>query len=446
MLNFKRRSCLALMIGVLGWLYPATADGQDALERLTEGNLKRTREFIERNRAMRTEVPQRGPLKTVRANLHVHSELSHDSRGKIEAIVAAAKRAKTQVLMFTEHPSKEKDFYLDGHQGIIDEVLCIPGAEMKGMLVYPTLSLAPFAAAEPKEIASMVRSRGGHVFLSHLEERMDWQFAGITGTEIYNTHADFKKQMGLVQAMKNPLWFVRIASLLEKYPQEVYSALQSYPGDYLRRYDQLCQIHPHTGVAANDAHENVGIQIRMGDSDTSIVVTDALGDEIVKLPRLGVEKLLSIPPNAAAGDVLLKVQLDPYENSLRHAGTYLLVERLTQSAVWDALDRGRSFVAFDWIADAQGFSLAAVQEVETQSKRHEIGSQLSLTDGPIRLEGVSPLSATWKLFRNGETVETWVGSDCRFDIRQPGVYRVELWLDGGEDPLIWILTSPVYIT
>lgn len=184
----------------------------------------------------------------------------------------------------------------------------------------------------------------------------------------------------------------------------------------------------------------------MGDSDTSIVVTDALGDEIVKLPRLGVEKLLSIPPNAAAGDVLLKVQLDPYENSLRHAGTYLLVERLTQSAVWDALDRGRSFVAFDWIADAQGFSLAAVQEVETQSKRHEIGSQLSLTDGPIRLEGVSPLSATWKLFRNGETVETWVGSDCRFDIRQPGVYRVELWLDGGEDPLIWILTSPVYIT
>lgn len=233
MLNFKRRSCLALMIGVLGWLYPATADGQDALERLTEGNLKRTREFIERNRAMRTEVPQRGPLKTVRANLHVHSELSHDSRGKIEAIVAAAKRAKTQVLMFTEHPSKEKDFYLDGHQGIIDEVLCIPGAEMKGMLVYPTLSLAPFAAAEPKEIASMVRSRGGHVFLSHLEERMDWQFAGITGTEIYNTHADFKKQMGLVQAMKNPLWFVRIASLLEKYPQEVYSALQSYPGDYL---------------------------------------------------------------------------------------------------------------------------------------------------------------------------------------------------------------------
>ncbi len=65
---------------------------------------------------------------------------------------------------------------------------------MKGMLVYPTLSLAPFSAAEPSELASIVRSRGGHIFLSHLEERMDWQLPGITGTEIYNTHVTLKSK------------------------------------------------------------------------------------------------------------------------------------------------------------------------------------------------------------------------------------------------------------
>jgi hypothetical protein len=116
----------------------------DAVDRLTKKNLQAVRETIEKYAAQRTDLERPGPLREVRANLHVHSELSHDSRGKIEDIVAAAKRAGTEVLLFTEHPSKEKDFYIDGHRGLRDGVLLIPGAEMKGMLVYPTLSLRPF--------------------------------------------------------------------------------------------------------------------------------------------------------------------------------------------------------------------------------------------------------------------------------------------------------------
>lgn len=435
--------------GVVAWLgcaaLTATCSAQDAMHRLTPESLQKTREIIETYESQRKQVPAEGPWKTVRANLHVHSELSHDSRGKVESIVAAAKRAKTDVLLFTEHPSQEKDFFLDGNKGLIDGILCIPGAEMKGMLVYPTLSLAPFSAAEPSELASIVRSRGGHIFLSHLEERMDWQLPGITGTEIYNTHADFKKQVGLVKAMKNPLWFIQIASLLKKYPQEIFSALQSYPEDYLKRFDELCQVHPHTGVAANDAHENVGIQLKVGSDPKTIVVADALGEELVKLPRLAIESLIPIPADAADGTVLLKVQLDPYENSLRHAGTYLLVSDLTQAAVWDALDDGRTFVAFDWIADARGFEWSALQVSGGGNARQEIGSSMALSAGPIRLRGRAPLSATWRLKRNGETVETSIGYESDFEVKQSGVYRVELWLEGLEGPQIWILSSPIYV-
>jgi hypothetical protein len=425
--------------------FSPSAGAQDAVEKLTETNLRRVRELIERYQRERVEPPSQEPLTTVRANFHVHSELSHDSRGKINDIVAAAKRAKTQVLMFTEHPSSERDFFLDGHRGIVDGVLCIPGAEMKGMLVYPTLSLAPFANAESQEIASLVRGRGGHIFLSHLEERMDWQLAGLTGTEIYNTHADFKKQTNLVKAMKNPLWFVQAASLLNRYPQEVFSTLQMYPEDYLHRYDELCQKYPHTGVAANDAHENVGIQLKLGDDGSSIVVMDAIGEELAKLPRIAVQALLPIPAKAVAGDTIFKVQLDPYEYSLRHAGTYLILPELSQSAVWGALENGRSFVAFDWLADAQGFSVAAIQQQGSVRERSEIGSQLSLEKGDVRLLGQSPLVAKWVLKRNGETAESSIGRDCEFKIRQPGVYRVELWLDGLASPQIWILTSPFYV-
>lgn len=419
--------------------------GQDALEKLTEANLRRTRTLIERYQNERTAIKQTADLTTVRANFHVHSELSHDSRGKVNNIVAAAKRAKTQILLFTEHPSQEKDFFLDGHQGFIDGVLCIPGAEMKGMLVYPTLSLTPFAAAEPQELTSLVQGRGGHVFLSHLEERMDWQLSGLSGTEIYNTHADFKKQLNLIKAMKNPLWFVQIATLLKKYPQEVFSALQSYPDDYLQRYDELCQIYPHTGVAANDAHENVGIQLRLGANAKTIVVSDALGEELVQLPRVGLENLFNIPADAAAGDLILSVQLDPYEYSLRHAGTYLLVDQLSQKGVWDAMSNGRAFVAFDWLADAQGFSLTAVQNQTPAPVNAAIGSHITLAEGALRLVGESPLPAQWKLKRNGANAQSCLGRTCDFTITEPGVYRMELWLQGLDAPQIWILTNPFYV-
>ena len=52
--------------------------------------------------------------------------------------------------------------------------------------------------------------------------------------------------------MRNPLWLFSAADPIRKYPQEAFSALQDYPADYLRRWDELCRKAPHTGVSAND--------------------------------------------------------------------------------------------------------------------------------------------------------------------------------------------------
>src|SRR5581483_8030572 len=195
------------------------------------------------------------------------------------------------------------------------------------------------------------------MFLSHLEERMDWEIHGLTGNEIYNTHADFKDEPKLIAAMRNPLWIVGSLELFKKYPQEAFSALQDYPADYLRRWDQLCEKAPHTGVAANDAHQNIGLVVLVGDDRARL--EDALGKKLLEVDLRVLPVLRPLREGKKVGDVLLQSRLDPYECSLRHVGTHLLLSELSEKAVWDALEAGRAFVAFDWLADATGFDFAA---------------------------------------------------------------------------------------
>ena len=242
-----------------------------------------------------------------------------------------------------------------------DGVLLIPGAEMKGFLVYPTHSLRGLEGGTPQEFTDLVQGRRGMMFLSHLEERMDWEIQGLTGCEIYNTHADFKEEKALITAMKNPLWLIGAAESIRKYPQESFAALQDPPTDYLRRWDELCLRAPHTGVSANDAHQNVGVVVRMTDKREA-QVEDALGEKLVTLDLKSNPTLGLLFKNAQAGEVAFELRLDRYEVSLRHVSTHLLMRDLTRDAVWEALEAGRAYVAFDWMADPKGFDFALSRE------------------------------------------------------------------------------------
>src|SRR5262245_40916092 len=145
----------------------------DALVRLNSERLEGVHRDILALKSQRQELVRTGPYRDYRANLHVHSAFSHDSRGKIDDIVAAAKAVGTQVLLFNEHPAETYDFFKDGHRGIRDGVLLIPGAETQGFLAFPTQSLRSLNGGSPQEFADLVHDRGGLMFLSHLEERMN---------------------------------------------------------------------------------------------------------------------------------------------------------------------------------------------------------------------------------------------------------------------------------
>ncbi|MCI0333148.1 MAG: PHP domain-containing protein [Planctomycetes bacterium] len=409
------------------------------MERIRPEKLQAVRETIEALKSQRREVGLSSGYDDVRSLLHVHSAFSHDSRGTIEEIVAAAKEAGVRAIMFSEHPSNDYNYFLDGHRGFKQGVLLIPGAETEGFLAYPRQSIQDQKTDTPQAFSDLVRSTGGLIFLSHLEERMDWEIANITGAEIYNTHADFKEETRFLAALRSPLTMFSLVGAVKQYPQEVFGALLDYPADYLKRYDQLCQQGRHTGVAANDAHHNQAYRVKIVDNG-AVLVEDALGAQIARLAPEKFAPIKLLTAGRKPGDLIFELDLDPYVRSFRHVSTHLLLTEVNEAQVWQALGSGRAYVAFDWIADPTGF----VYRADRGADNWPVGSEVSFAEG-LHLRAEAPLEGRFKLVRDGEVILDQSGPALDFPVDKPGVYRVEVWLNLAGEDRPWILTNPIYV-
>ena len=411
----------------------------DAVDRLRLENLRAVHEAIDSLKMQRRDVNLSSGYDDVRTLLHVHSAFSHDSRGTIDEIIAAANEAGVRVIMFCEHPAGGYDYFMDGHRGVRDGVLLIPGAETNGFLAFPRQSIQDQKTDTPQAFSDLVRSTGGQVFLCHLEERMDWDIANITGTEIYNTHADFKEEARFVAALRSPLTMFGLMDAVKQYPQEVFGALLDYPADYLNRYDQLCQKARHTGIAGNDSHHNQAYRARIVEGG-KVLVEDALGEELALLDpeKLAPVKLLTA--GKKPGDVVFNLDLDPYARSFRHVSTHLLLGEVNEAEVRLALNAGRAYVAFDWIADPTGFVFRADRGAE----HWPVGSEVPFAEG-LYLRAEAPLEGRLKLVRDGAVVREQTGPLLDFPVDQPGIYRVEIWLNLAGEERPWILTNPIYV-
>ncbi|MFM2095747.1 MAG: hypothetical protein RIS70_2871 [Planctomycetota bacterium] len=430
---------IAALLTAFSLTFSAASTKADALARLKPAKLEATHQAVQRLRQEVRPRPRDGEYREHRANLHVHSHWSHDSRGRLDEIVHAAKAVGTSVLMFTEHPADHYDFFEQGHRGVRDGVLLIPGAETQGFLAFPTLSLRGQNWGNPQEFSDLVRGRSGQMFVSHPEERMDWSIRGVTGMEIYNTHADFKDEKAMLNSLRNPLWLLQVADTIRQYPQEAYSALQDYPADYLKRWDELCLESPHTGVSANDAHQNVGLAIRWL-SDNQARLEDALEKPLLELDLNAIPNQAMLREGKKPGDLVFRFQLDPYEHSLRHVGTHLLLREFSEAGVREALDEGRAFVAFDWLADATGFDM----QIVNGNQRLVMGKQNPWRSG-MELHAHAPLAGHWRVVRNGQLIHESQGSSLTLTLTEPGVYRCEVWLDVAGDRMPWILSNPIYL-
>src|SRR5262249_3856797 len=163
-------------------------------------------------------------------------------------------------------------------------------------------------------------------FYAHSEEPRAWDRPELVGMEIYNIHTDFKRNRnGLLSMLPDLLLNQR------KYPAHVFRTLFHRPTDLLQHWDELNRKRHITGVAGNDAHQNVGLRgfytgadtIRLEDTSPKTLKEVKLNWFTRSLARMCFGP---IRPD----QMLFHVQLDPYERSARFVNTHVLARYLSE--------------------------------------------------------------------------------------------------------------------
>lgn len=323
-------------------------------------------------------APARKPLRDFRGIIHCHSKYSHDSQGTYEEILAAAKAAKVDFVCMTDHPpSDDKGRPLrEGWTGLRDGVLFIQGAEYGDQLLALGIKEPLPGGLDRRGKIKAIHAQGGLAIACHPEEITDWsEYDEADGMEIYNVHATLKTKQ------KDKAFLLQVVKKMKEDPERSFQLLQELDPAILSKWDEINRKRRFTGVAGNDAHQNVNI---------------------------------------------FGLQLDPYPRAFKFVTTHVLAEELTQEAILEGLRKGRAYVKFE--ISGRDPAPSPFDWVGTEQR------------APVVLGGFS--QDFW--FRDGRAVPAASpeGQGRAVQLKEPGSYRL-LALNNGSEP--WILTNPLFV-
>jgi hypothetical protein len=340
----------------------------------------------------------------VRGALHVHTGRSHDGRGSLATVVAAARKARLDFIVITDHNVDAPPGWAGRHDG----VLVITGQEkssVAGHALVLGIPRLPFVLdGDPDEIARDARDLGGFVVVahprsSHPGSRWRAGLRGVAGIEVINL-AEPEAWPGSAGE--------RLLALPGFVLDQRGALLRSlrFDGGALALLDEALAERPLAALLGSDAHGGVD-----------------LGP--LSLPVPSHERVFSL----AAQHLLLS----------RALGDEAELDSL---AVLEALRRGHGWAGLDGLADASGFSF----EAESGGRRASMGDGLPLLDGALlRADVAAPPGTQLVLLRNGREIAR--GARLLVPVRDAGAYRVEAYLDarlvpgGGRMP--WILSNAI---
>jgi hypothetical protein len=243
----------------------------------------------------------------LRGVVHVHTRVSHDSKGDIGEIVDAAHDAGIAFVAFTEHPYRAR---LRPARGVVENVILIPGWEVRSAgasILALGVDRRGQLPHDPVKLVAEIHRRGGLALVGHLEssELSDperFAAAAPDGIEIVNLHAVALEVSGRLA----------LGELLLPAPLALRSLLRT-PAANLARFARLPAAR--TLVGGVDAHA----------------------------------KFRALGP--------LGGTLDRYRDLFRLVTTHVLARARTAEGVLEALREGRSYVAFEGVAPVSHFGV-----------------------------------------------------------------------------------------
>lgn len=455
---FRSASMRVLALVLLGGTFAAAEDRlteqprYTPTQRMQPAHLKATHDDVKRIRELRRSLPPPSGLHDYRAILHAHAEDAAHTGGTRAEMLADARRVGVHAILLSDHFRPPRDFITESWRGLRDGVLFIPGSEARGFLVYPTRSILDRMEAPTPEFIAAVKRDGGLIFLSHIEERPDHPTDDLDGLEIFNRHAAAKQDaagiLAIMAKLTDPKGIAELKSSLEQFPDEVLAAQVDYPVEYMAKWDAATRTRRLTGVAANDCHHNQVLIVKMVDAETIRIGTNVDRDDQMKTIsaklRPGIRELTR---DHKTGDILARLDFDPYFRSFQNVSTHIFAPELTEAAIRDALREGHAYVSHDWMCDPIGFRFELVPPGRTDGADRAgvmMGSATKFVPGS-KLIAEFPVPCSIRLIAGGRVLTTSQGDRLEFDAPGPGVYRVEarLILDG--EPRPWIYANPIHV-
>jgi len=342
--------------------------------------------------------------------IHFHSDFSFDGRRPVSEILKAARSCRLDFLMLTDHGTlRAREAGLEGWH---DGVLLIVGEEISPRFNH-YLAFGIDRAVDipedsetspPHAYMDAVDRQGGFGFIAHPDHGgnalfhvkhypwKDWSVGGYAGMGIWDFMTDWQSALtGRCKA----LWCYLQPALVLKGPKP----------ETLRRWDMLTRERKIVGIGELDNHDTV---------------RRFLG--------------LSIP-------------VFPFRRAFRTIRTHLLTETpLTGHAatdiasLYEALKRGRAYVALERHRETKGFSFMARGAAGTAFPGED-----HLLEESSRIEVRLPSPGRIRIIKDGRLWNETAGISTAHPLKDPGCYRVEVSrrILGRHHP--WIYSNPIYV-
>ncbi|MCR4317776.1 MAG: CehA/McbA family metallohydrolase [Planctomycetes bacterium] len=318
---------------------------------------------------------------------HVHSKYSHDSTSEFDDILAGAIHGGLDFIFITDHnngESKEWEGFYDD-----ERLLVLSGIEYSTnwghLLIYnggdfvpdyrdvPTL-IETVRAQSPEYLAIAAHPSSSKKPFDHPESEL------IDGMEIINLSTLFYDAC-IPEMILNALLLGGIPGNL------LLQTLYDKPKKNLAMFDAIGEERAFIATGSTDAHGRFPL-------------------------------------------------VDSYSKTLPTITTHVFARSLSPESIYEAMRRGRTYVALDASDDAKGFEFYG----RSRGSKLLPGEEIDLAED-AELIARTPVIASIRLVESGRVVKKVDGRFLKFEAVDPGFYRVEVNLRGRP----WIYSSGIRI-